>query len=56
MNRYPLWKYILIAVALVVSVIYAAPNLFGEVAAVQISGVRASVKRTPRSSPRSRRP
>ena len=44
MNRYPLWKYILIALAIVVSAIYAAPNLFGEVPAVQVSGARASVK------------
>jgi preprotein translocase subunit SecD len=44
MNRYPLWKYIVIAIAILVSVIYAAPNLFGEVPAVQVAGVRASVK------------
>ncbi len=44
MNRYPAWKYILIALALVVSVIYAVPNLFGESPAVQVTGVRASVK------------
>jgi preprotein translocase subunit SecD len=44
MNRYPLWKYIIIGIALVVSVIYAAPNLFGEVPAVQVSGLRSTVK------------
>ncbi len=44
MNKYPLWKYIVIAVAVIVSVVYAAPNLFGEIPAVQISGARASVK------------
>ncbi|MBL0141757.1 MAG: protein translocase subunit SecD [Betaproteobacteria bacterium] len=44
MNKYPAWKYVLIAVALVVSIIYAAPNLFGEVPVVQVSGARASVK------------
>ena len=44
MNKYPLWKYILIAAALLVGAIYAAPNLFGEVPAVQVSGQRASVK------------
>jgi preprotein translocase subunit SecD len=44
MNRYPLWKYIVIAIALVVSIIYAAPNLFGEVPAVQVSGLRSTVK------------
>jgi preprotein translocase subunit SecD len=44
MNRYPIWKYAIIALAIVVSAIYAAPNLFGEVPAVQVSGARASVK------------
>jgi preprotein translocase subunit SecD len=44
MNRYPLWKYVVIGLALLVSAIYAAPNLFGEVPAVQVSGARASVK------------
>ncbi len=44
MNKYPIWKYALIAIALVVSAIYAAPNLFGEVPVVQVSGARASNK------------
>ena len=44
MNRYPLWKYIVIALAILVSALYAAPNLFGEVPAVQVAGARASAK------------
>ena len=44
MNRYPIWKYAVIAIAILLSVIYAAPNLFGEVPAVQVAGARASVK------------
>jgi preprotein translocase subunit SecD len=44
MNKYPIWKYAIIAVALLVSVIYAAPNLFGEVPVVQVSGARAITK------------
>src|SRR5438552_11114361 len=44
MNRYPVWKYIVIAAALLVSALYAVPNLFGEVPAVQVSGVRATNK------------
>ncbi len=44
MNRYPLWKYIIIALAVVVSLVYTLPNFFGEVPAVQVSGVRAAVK------------
>jgi preprotein translocase subunit SecD len=44
MNRYPLWKYILIGVILVVALLYTLPNFFGEVPAVQISPVRATLK------------
>jgi len=44
MNRYPLWKYILIAFTLVVGLVYTLPNFFGEVPAVQVSPVRASAK------------
>ena len=44
MNKYPAWKYVIIAIALVVSILYAAPNLFGEVPAVQVSGTRATIK------------
>jgi preprotein translocase subunit SecD len=43
-NKYPLWKYAIIAIALVVSLIYAAPNFFGEVPAVQVSGLRTTLK------------
>ncbi|MDR9497586.1 MAG: protein translocase subunit SecD [Hydrogenovibrio sp.] len=39
-NTYPLWKYILLAVAIVLSATYAAPNLFGDDPAVQISPVK----------------
>jgi preprotein translocase subunit SecD len=44
MNKYPAWKYAIIAIALVVALLYAAPNLFGKVPAVQVSGVRSTVK------------
>jgi preprotein translocase subunit SecD len=44
MNRYPLWKYILIGVALAIAIVYTVPNLFGEVPAVQVSPVRATLK------------
>ena len=37
MNRYSLWKYIVIAVALVVGILYTLPNFFPEVPAVQVS-------------------
>ena len=38
MNRYPLWKYLLIIFVMVVGAIYALPNLYGEDPALQISG------------------
>jgi preprotein translocase subunit SecD len=44
MNRYPLWKYILIGVAILVALLYTLPNFFGEVPAVQISPVRSTLK------------
>ena len=44
MNRYPLWKYVIIAVALAVGVVYTVPNLFPEVPAVQVSSSKAAVK------------
>ncbi len=42
MNKYPLWKYIVIAVALLVALLYTLPNFFGEAPAVQISGLRTN--------------
>ncbi len=44
MNRYPVWKYVIIVIALVVAGLYALPNFFGESPAVQVSSGRASVK------------
>jgi len=36
LNQYPLWKYILLVVVVLLSSIYALPNLYGEDPAVQI--------------------
>jgi len=44
MNRYPVWKYAIILIALVVGGLYALPNVFGEAPAVQISVAKASMK------------
>ena len=44
MNRYPLWKYIFIALALIIGMIYTAPNFYGESPAVQVSSQKATVK------------
>src|SRR5437764_1118094 len=44
MNRYTLWKYIVIGIALVVGLVYALPNLFPDVPAVQVSSSKTAVK------------
>ena len=44
MNRYPLWKYAILAVALLIGLIYTAPNFFGEAPAVQVSSAKATLK------------
>src|SRR3954469_24619048 len=44
MNRYPLWRYLIIGVALLISVIYTLPNFFGEVPAVQISPLKVTAR------------
>ncbi len=38
LNKYPLWKYILILVVLVIGLLYSAPNLYPDDPAVQITG------------------
>jgi preprotein translocase subunit SecD len=47
MNRYPLWKYAIIVVALLVGALYTAPNFFGEAPAVQVSPAKAVLKMDP---------
>ncbi|WP_295978685.1 protein translocase subunit SecD [uncultured Variovorax sp.] len=44
MNRYPVWKYAIIVVVLLVGLIYALPNFFGEAPAVQVSAAKSTVK------------
>jgi preprotein translocase subunit SecD len=44
MNRYPLWKYVIIGIAVLVGIIYTLPNFYGEAPAVQISPTHATVK------------
>lgn len=41
-NKYPLWKYILIVIVIIVALLYALPNLFGDDAALQISANRGT--------------
>ena len=47
MNRYPLWKYIAIGIALLFGLVYTLPNFFGESPALQISGAKSTVKVDP---------
>ena len=44
MNRYPWWKYAILAIALLVGLVYTLPNLFGEAPAVQVSSGKATLK------------
>jgi len=43
MNRYPLWKYLLIISTIILGLLYTIPNLFGEIPAVQISTNRQAI-------------
>ncbi len=42
MNRYPLWKYILIVIIITIGAVYALPNLYGKVPALQITATRGA--------------
>jgi preprotein translocase subunit SecD len=44
MNRYPVWKYVILVIALLLGVIYTLPNFFGEAPAVQVSSAKATIK------------
>ena len=47
MNRYPLWKYILVLTVLLLGLVYSMPNIFGESPAVQITTAKATTKLDP---------
>ncbi|SCK61870.1 preprotein translocase subunit SecD [Variovorax sp. HW608] len=44
MNRYPVWKYAIIVIVLLVGLVYALPNFFGEAPAVQVSAAKSTAK------------
>ena len=44
MNRYPLWKYTIMAVALLIGLVYTLPNFYGEAPAVQVSSAKVTLK------------
>ena len=47
MNRYPTWKYILVAVVILIGLLYSIPNLYGESPAVQVSPAKSTLKADP---------
>ena len=44
MNRYPAWKYLIIAISILLGLLYTLPNFYGESPAVQVSPLRATAK------------
>lgn len=44
LNRYPLWKYLLIAMIVVLGFVYSLPNLYPDDPAIQISGASSSTQ------------
>lgn len=46
LNRYPLWKNIMVILVVAIGVLYSLPNLYGEDPAVQISGTRGQEANT----------
>ncbi|KAA3652017.1 MAG: protein translocase subunit SecD [Proteobacteria bacterium] len=47
MNRYPLWKNLMIGIVLIFGLLYTLPNFYGEVPAVQVSSGKATLKLDP---------
>ncbi len=44
MNRYPLWKNLLVITVLIIGFIYTLPNFFADIPAIQISSLKSSIK------------
>jgi preprotein translocase subunit SecD len=44
MNRYPVWKYAILVIAMLLGVVYTLPNFYGEAPAVQVSSAKATIK------------
>ena len=44
MNRYPRWKYILVAAVIFIGLLYTLPNFYGESPAVQVSPTKSTLK------------
>jgi len=52
MNRYPVWKFVLMVVAVLAGLLYTVPNLYGEAPAVQISAAKLTTKIGPDTVPK----
>ncbi|MCD1124453.1 protein translocase subunit SecD [Jinshanibacter sp. LJY008] len=46
LNRYPLWKYLMLVFVIGIGLLYALPNIYGEDPAIQITGVRGGTAST----------
>ena len=44
MNRYPVWKFLLMALAVLIGLLYTVPNLYGSAPAVQVSAAKLTTK------------
>ena len=42
LNKFPLWKYLLVLVVLAVGVLYATPNIYGRDPAIQVTGTKGT--------------
>ena len=44
MNRYPVWKFVLMVLAVLIGALYTVPNLYGNAPAVQVSAAKLTTK------------
>lgn len=42
LNRYPLWKYLMVVFTIAIAALYALPNIYGEDPAIQVTGARGA--------------
>ncbi|MDC5803869.1 protein translocase subunit SecD [Vibrio europaeus] len=42
LNRYPMWKYLMVVFAIAIAALYALPNIYGEDPAIQVTGARGA--------------
>lgn len=42
LNKFPIWKYLLVLAVLAIGLLYASPNLYGRDPAIQVSGAKGT--------------